>query len=444
MATFQSSSLIVLADSKPGIVTFQNYESLKAELQNGLAYYDGFEYSVDNLDLAMANREELKAVKKVLETKKKEIEEAYTAPYVDVQAKLDELIEMVKVPFKIADDFIKEAEKSQKKKEILAFAKARATVLGEYADKITESPVFFNPKWLNASCKAKQWQEDVENLITRASDDLSVIQSTAGKTAPALMSHYYQTLSMDSVKEFAASLKEANGEELDAVEDTSAVGYKVLKITTTERQMLQLLSQMELMGVDVEELEDGMPKAMEELIAPDFDSFVAFDIEHTGTYGAANGDAEAEIIEIGAVKVVHGVVIDKFDELCNPGRKIVPRIARLTHITDEMLADKPSVDEIIKRFKAFVGDAVLAGHNIKACDIPHIVRAAKRAGVAFENRYLDTKILAQKFKEQYGWENIKLTTLSDYFGITQTEAHRAWCDAEANAYVYLKLREIEI
>ena len=141
------------------------------------------------------------------------------------------------------------------------------------------------------------------------------------------------------------------------------------------------------------------------------------------------------IIEIGAVKVINGVVVDKFDELCNPGRKILPRIARLTHISDAMVADKPSVDEIIRRFRDFVGDSILIGHNIKGCDIPHITRAAKRAGVRFDNLYLDTKILAKKYKETYGWENIKLTTLSEYFGITQT-------DAEANAYVYLKLKAL--
>jgi DNA polymerase III alpha subunit (gram-positive type) len=142
------------------------------------------------------------------------------------------------------------------------------------------------------------------------------------------------------------------------------------------------------------------------------------------------------------VKVVNGIVVDKFDELCNPGRKIVPRIARLTHIADSMVSDKPSVDEVIKQFKAFVGDSVLIGHNIKGCDIPHITRAARRAGVQFDNSYLDTKILAKKHKETHGWKNIKLTTLSEYFCITQTEAHRAWCDAEANAYVYLKLKEL--
>lgn len=92
--------------------------------------------------------------------------------------------------------------------------------------------------------------------------------------------------------------------------------------------------------------------------------------------------------------------------------------------------------------KAFVGNNILIGHNIKGCDIPHISRAAKRAGIIFENSFLDTNPLAKKFKDACGWKNVKLTTLSEYFNITQSEAHRAWCDAEANAYVYLKLNKL--
>ena len=44
-------------------------------------------------------------------------------------------------------------------------------------------------------------------------------------------------------------------------------------------------------------------------------------------------------------------------------------------------------------------------------------------------------------QKKYGWENVKLTTLSEYFCVEQKEAHRAWCDAEANAYVYLRLKD---
>ena len=49
---------------------------------------------------------------------------------------------------------------------------------------------------------------------------------------------------------------------------------------------------------------------------------------------------------------------------------------------------------------------------------------------------------AKKFKDMCGWKNVKLTTLSEYYNIIQTDAHRAWCDAEANAYVYLELKKI--
>lgn len=441
MKKINSMDLLIVSEQKPGVVLFHNYEALKEKLQQGLGYYTSFTYSEDNFDIAVANRDELKQIKKVLTEKKKEIEQIYTAPYKDVEEKLSELIDMVKVPLDIVDDFVKKAEQEAKKKEIFSYAKLKAEVLGEYADKILQSPSFFNPKWLNASYKTKQWREDVEAIVMQASCDISTIQSVGGKHKGALMAHYFETLSMAHAREFLDTLQENDiDDELSVALDGGIVGYKVLKISATEQQMLALLTQMDLMGLDVEEIEDEMPKSMRELTIPDFDSFVAFDIEHTGTFGIGNGDTEAEIIEIGAVKVVNGVVVDKFDELCNPNRKIVPRVARLTHITDGMVADKPPVDEIIHKFKDFVGDAVLVGHNIKGCDIPHISRAAKRAGVVFDNAYLDTKILAKSLQKKYAWENVKLTTLSEYFCIEQKEAHRAWCDAEANAYVYLRLK----
>lgn len=219
-------------------------------------------------------------------------------------------------------------------------------------------------------------------------------------------------------------------------------GYQVLKLTGTQEQMNQILALAKKLGMGVEVLEDGMPAAMNELTEPNFDSFVAFDIETTGTYGADNGDAPAEITEIGAVKVVDGKIVARFSELANPGREIIPSIARLTHITNEMVQDKPPIDEVIRMFKECVGDAILVGHNIKSCDIPHISKAAKRAGVAFDNDYFDTYRYAKTLKESMGWENVKLEYLSQQFGISQPDAHRAWCDAEANVGVYFRLKQL--
>ena len=84
----------------------------------------------------------------------------------------------------------------------------------------------------------------------------------------------------------------------------------------------------------------------------------------------------------------------------------------------------------------------IANYNIKNCDIPYISKAAKRAGIAFDNSYFDTYRYAKSKKEEMGWENVKLEYLSAQFGISQQDAHRAWCDAEANVGVYLKLKEL--
>ncbi|MBQ1948117.1 MAG: hypothetical protein II359_05860, partial [Clostridia bacterium] len=74
-------------------------------------------------------------------------------------------------------------------------------------------------------------------------------------------------------------------------------------------------------------------------------------------------------------------------------------------------------------------------------DLHYIGRAAKKAGIAIENPFFDTYLYAKKFKDKNKWENVKLAYLSDYYGIEQPSAHRAYCDAEANVHVYFKLKE---
>ena len=123
-----------------------------------------------------------------------------------------------------------------------------------------------------------------------------------------MLGFYFDKLSLDGAEQFlqVAAADISDSETSSADDENAVVGYKVLKIYGTERQMLQLMTQLELSDLEYDELEDGMPKEMIELTQADFDSFVAFDIEHTGTYGVANGDDPAEITEIGAVKVVNG------------------------------------------------------------------------------------------------------------------------------------------
>lgn len=441
-----STDISIVATQQPGIATFSNYAELREQLQGIHDYYMLTEYSEDpdEVKRAESDRAALRKAKRVLTSALKELEEGYTRPFAEVKEQITELIDLLKEPEKRIDLFIKGIEKAAKRNDIQAYAAERAAALGSHAARILESPAFFNEKWLNVSYKLKDWRADVDGIIARAIDDLETIEAAGGQNRKALLARYYETLSMEGANEFLEALQGDVADEVLAEmgDEDAVVGYKVLKIYATERQMLKVLGQLELAGVEFDELEDGMPRSMEELASPCFEDYVCFDIETTGTFGIARGDADAEITEIGAVKVIGGQVVERFDMLANPGRRIVPRIARLTHITDDLVASEPPVDEVIAAFAEFCRGFVLVGHNVKSCDIPHISHAAKRAGVAMENQYFDTYQYAKKFKESQGWENVKLEYLSGQFGLQHEDAHRAWCDAEANVGVFQRLKEL--
>ena len=362
---------------------------------------------------------------------------------------MKELLAMMDAPLEEIKGFIasmEEQEKTARRQEIEVYFRRKSGSLGDLAEQVLSSPAFLEDKWLNKSTSAKTWQTAVDEKIAAAARDLGSIQATAGQHSGALTAKYLETLDTRELAAYRERLNAVSEAEASVPLPTATadrrVGYKVLKLTGTPEQITQALELLELAGVSCEELEDGMPQPMTELTMPDFDSFVAFDLETSGTYGAANGDGPAEITEIGAVKVVDGKVTERFSELVNPGRKILPRIARITGITDDMVAEKPDITTVIRAFSEFVGDSVLVGHNIKASDLYYIDRAARRAGVRMENPFFDTYLYAKRWQATKGWDTVKLEYLSERFGIQQKDAHRAWCDAEANAELCEKLKEL--
>lgn len=441
--------MMIITRQAPGVASFENFEEIKSYLSSQLESYRNLVYTEDNLKLAKADKATLNKLKRALEDRRKEIKKEYMEPYLVLEGQIKELTAMIDEPLaeiKAFTDQMEERRKAERREEIKRYYDSISAPLGELADMLFESEGFFDKKWLNASTRPKVWQDGIREKVAQAAVDLSAIQQTGGAHTPALISRYMESMDMSETTSYQRSLEHtasAAQTEVAAVESEDKVtGYKVLKLTGTRSQMAQLMNHIELLGMDYEEIEDGMPGELTELTAPDFDSFVAFDIETTGTFGAANGDSEAEITEIGAVKVINGEVVAREDWLCNPERKIVPRIARLTHITDAMVANEPPVGEIIKRFADFAGDLPLVGHNIKSSDLHYIIRAANRAGVRLENSFFDTYRYAKQFQSVQGWENVKLETLSKLFCIEQNEAHRAWCDAEANVGVYFELRKM--
>ena len=93
-------------------------------------------------------------------------------------------------------------------------------------------------------------------------------------------------------------------------------------------------------------------------------SYVVIDVETTGldpTYD--------KIIEIGALKVENGTLVDTFSTLVNPGVPVDDFITQLTGITNDDLASAPALDSALSAFSNFIGDSILVGHNVGVSDL---------------------------------------------------------------------------
>ena len=234
---FVKYEVVVQAQQTPGVVMLENYEQLKEGITNGVSYYSNFEYTLDNYQLALKHRDELKHVKYVLEKTKREIVKSYNAPLKTVERRIDELINLIKNPFKKIDTFIKQNEKESKKYEILEFAKACMISKGliGHLENILNSPSFFEEKWLNSSCSRSIWRSAVLNKIQNAVTDVRHILSLKSDNVISILAHYYQTLSIDSVNEFIDSLQQAsifttNQDNNNAFNDIEYIDEKEIKV----------------------------------------------------------------------------------------------------------------------------------------------------------------------------------------------------------------------
>ncbi len=154
---------------------------------------------------------------------------------------------------------------------------------------------------------------------------------------------------------------------------------------------------------------------------------VAIDLETTGLDISSDS-----IIEIGAVRIREGQIIDEFSQLIDPGFPIPGFVSHLTGITTEQVAGMPPIERVIPAIKAFVGDAPLIGHNIDF-DAGFLGKYdAVRA-----NTRLDTYDLAAVLLPRAPRYN--LNSLTAEVGVDLENAHRALDDARATALLYWHL-----
>ena len=168
---------------------------------------------------------------------------------------------------------------------------------------------------------------------------------------------------------------------------------------------------------------DGKGQSLDE-------KYVVFDIETTGFSPVTN-----RIIEIGAVKVEHGEITERFSTFVNPQVPIPFHIEKLTSINDSMVMDADTIEVVLPQFLKFVGDAILVAHNANF-DVSFIKENAKRQGIPVDFTYVDTVGIARALLT--GQSKYTLDAVAKTLGISLENHHRAVDDAECTAEIFVK------
>ena len=162
--------------------------------------------------------------------------------------------------------------------------------------------------------------------------------------------------------------------------------------------------------------------------------YVVFDLETTGFSPETN-----RIIEIGAVKVQNGKIVDKFSTFVNPQVPIPFRIEQLTSINDSMVIDAPVIADILPEFMKFCEGCVMVAHNADF-DMSFIKKNCQRLDIPCKPTIVDTAALARVLLPNLN--RFKLDTVAKALGVSLENHHRAVDDAGCTAEIFVKFIEM--
>jgi len=161
-------------------------------------------------------------------------------------------------------------------------------------------------------------------------------------------------------------------------------------------------------------------------------NYTVIDIETTGFANSS------EIIEIAAVRVRDNAIVDEFETLIKPNTPIPHNITNLTGITNAMVKNAPSFEQILSDFLSFINKDILIGHNINNFDMRMISsKALDTAGVIIDNQTLDTLELA---RDLLPIQHHSLADVCNYYNVSNNNAHRAMSDVIATHECYQHMK----
>ena len=247
--------------------------------------------------------------------------------------------------------------------------------------------------------------------------------------------HLHTTMSaMDGVSTAEDLVKRAHswGHPAVAVTDHGVVQAFPEVMNTVEKIRKDDPDFKAIYGVEGYFINDMLPAVKGRTDAPINGRYIIFDLETTGLSAATE-----RIIEIGAVKVENGEILESFDLFVDPEKTITPEITRLTSITNEMVAGAPKEAEALEQFFRFCdGCDILVAHNADF-DMGFLRAAIRRCGREEDPVQIDTLVMARAMYPEL--KKHKLDTIAERLGVTQKHHHRADDDARVLAEIFLKM-----
>ncbi len=237
---------------------------------------------------------------------------------------------------------------------------------------------------------------------------------------------------MDGVSDVGDIIKRAAawGHKAIAITDHGAVqAFPIANHAITNGTDIKVIHGVEAYLVD--DLKDIIENSKNQSLD---DRYVVFDLETTGL-----SPNTCKIIEIGAVKVENGQIVDRFSTFVNPKEPIPYKIEELTSIRDDMVIDAPTIEEILPEFMKFCEGSIMVAHNAEF-DMSFIKKNCDRQGISYDFTIGDTMTLAQLLLPNLN--RFRLDTVAKAIGVHLGNHHRAVDDAACTADIFLKFIEM--
>ncbi len=244
--------------------------------------------------------------------------------------------------------------------------------------------------------------------------------------------HVHSSMSeIDGVPEIDEIMERAAywGHEALAITDLATCNAYPKAMDNRDKYGLKLLYGMEIMYYDDEKNVVDYTKDH-----PFHGNFVALDLETTGLRNQRD-----EIIEVAAVRINNFQVVDSFVSLVRPQQEIPYYVAEITGITNEMVKTAPSIEEVLPKFLAFIGEGPIVAHNLDF-DKGFLSKVARDQGLDFDVDGIDTLSLSRLVLRDI--KRHGLAQVARKLKIEQLEHHRALDDALVCGKVFIELLRI--